>query len=226
MELWKRKKYTRGNIMSCYQCQGIEVEFSEKYVSRDLRKYRKNGPAKTTRILLDAIKTEGVEGGTLLDIGGGLGAIPDELLKSGASKAIQVEASTAYLKAAKEEAHRKGYSDNISFHHGNFVDVAEDISPVEIVTLDRVICCFDEMEKLVGLSAGRAGRLYGVVYLRDIWWIKIGFSIINFFFRLFHQQFQIFIHPTDKVEAVVYDKGLKRKFYNKSGIWQVIVYVR
>jgi hypothetical protein len=212
--------------MGCHQCQGIEVEFNEKYVTREFRKYRKRGPAKTTRILLDAIKAEGVEGGTLLDIGGGLGAIPDELLKGGISKAIQVEASTAYLKAAKEEAQRKGYTDHISFHHGNFLDVAEDIPSVEIVTLDRVICCFDEMEKLVGLSAGRAGRLYGVVYPRDIWSVKIGFSIINFFFRLFNQQFQIFIHSTEKVEAVVCDKGLKRKFYDKYGIWQVIVYER
>ena len=212
--------------MSCYQCQGIEVEFNEKYVNREIRKYRKRGPAKTTRILLDALKAEGVEGGTVLDIGGGFGAIPHELLKGGASKAIQVEASTAYLKAAKEEAQRKGYTDHISFHHGNFVDVAEDIPPVEIVTLDRVICCFDEMEKLVGLSAGRAGKLYGVVYPRDIWWIKIGFSTINYFLRLFRRQFQTFIHPTEKVEAVVCDKGLKRKFYDISGIWQVIVYRR
>jgi magnesium-protoporphyrin O-methyltransferase len=57
--------------------------------------------AKTTRELIDALITAGVNEMTLLDIGGGLGAIQHELLAAGASQATHVEASTAYLDAAK-----------------------------------------------------------------------------------------------------------------------------
>ena len=49
----------------------------------DLKRYRRNGPDSTTKALIEAIVAEGVEGATLLDIGGGIGAIAFELLDAG-----------------------------------------------------------------------------------------------------------------------------------------------
>lgn len=212
--------------MSCSQCQGIEKEFNRKYVTRELKKYHRKGPSKTTRMLLSALRAEGVEGTTLLDIGGGVGTIQYELLNAGASKAINVEASSAYSEAASGEARRQGYIDRISYLRGNFVDLAKVIYPVDIVTLDRVICCYDKMEALVGLSSERAGRLYGAVYPRDARWVKIGFNTINFFLKLFRRQFRTFIHSTTKVDALVRSKGLAQTYFRKAGIWQVVVYRR
>ena len=37
-------------------------------------------------------------------------------------------------------------------------------SRTDILTLDRVICCYPDMQKLVGLSAKRARKLYGLIY--------------------------------------------------------------
>jgi hypothetical protein len=54
--------------MSCCQCQGIETYFNRKSVAKDLKQYRKEGPAKTTRMLIDALKAEGIKEMTLLDI--------------------------------------------------------------------------------------------------------------------------------------------------------------
>lgn len=212
--------------MSCCQCQGIEKEFNRKYVAKEIKKYRRKGPAKTTAMLLSALKAVGVEGKAVLDIGGGVGSIQYELLKSGASSAISVEASTAYSEAAQEETRRQGYTQRISFLTGNFVDLAKSIPPSDIVTLDRVICCYDEMEDLVGFSSERAGKLYGVVYPRDARWVKIGFHTINFFLRLFRRHFRTFIHPTAKVDALVRSKGLAQTYFKKAGIWQVVVYRR
>jgi predicted RNA methylase len=65
--------------MSCCQCQGIQTLFGERVARNDLKRYRKKGPLKT-RMLLQALKAEGVEGATLLDIGGGVGAVSNELL--------------------------------------------------------------------------------------------------------------------------------------------------
>ena len=61
--------------MNCCQCQGIEEVFSQEHVDRELSRYRTKGPNKTTHLLTDAILAAGVEGQTLLDIGGGVGAI-------------------------------------------------------------------------------------------------------------------------------------------------------
>jgi len=212
--------------MNCCQCQGIETYFNRKCVAKDLKQYRKEGPAKTTRMLIDALKAEGIKGMTLLDIGGGVGAIQHELLRAGASRAINAEASKAYIEAAKEEAERQGHADRVSHHHGNFVDLAPDIPQADIVTLDRVICCYHDMQALVGLSSVLARRFYGVVYPRDTWWVKIENAFSNFVYWIRHSSFRLFVHPTKAVDTVVRGNGLERRFYREAGTWQVVIYAR
>src|SRR3972149_5220101 len=89
--------------MSCAQCQGIERMFDRRAAERELRQYRAAGPGGTTRLLIDALKAEGVAGLTLLDIGGGVGAIQHELLRAGGRRATAVDASSADLDAARAE---------------------------------------------------------------------------------------------------------------------------
>ena len=49
--------------MACKQCQGIEEFFDQKEADKDLASYRKKGPDATTRMLVDAIVSQGVDGG-------------------------------------------------------------------------------------------------------------------------------------------------------------------
>ena len=81
--------------MKCCQCPGIEAYFDQKEAAKDLKRYRKKGPDKTTGMLIDALKAEGIKGMMLLDIGEGVGTIQHELLNVGASSCINVEASKA-----------------------------------------------------------------------------------------------------------------------------------
>ncbi|MCL4302954.1 MAG: class I SAM-dependent methyltransferase [Anaerolineae bacterium] len=212
--------------MNCCQCQAIETRFNQKVAAEKLKQYRQKGPEKTTRLLLDALKAEGVAGLTLLDIGGGIGAIQHELLKTGLSSAIGVEASSAYLSASAEEAGRQGHADRIHHYQGNFTDLAATLPATDIVTLDRVICCYHDMPALVELSAARANKLYGLVYPRDTWWTKLGFTLENRLFWLQQNPFRLFVHPTAAVEAIVGAHGLQRRFYQTTGVWQVVVYGR
>jgi Methyltransferase small domain len=87
--------------MTSCQCQGIETQFDSREAAQKLAGCHKNGPAGTTRLLLAALKEAGVEGSTLLDIGGGIGVIQMELLKRRVSRAVNVEASTAYIEASQ-----------------------------------------------------------------------------------------------------------------------------
>ncbi|MEE8391168.1 MAG: hypothetical protein V3S14_10285, partial [Anaerolineae bacterium] len=121
---------------------------------------------------------------------------------------------------------RQGHADRVSFYHGDFVDLAPDIPSADIVTLDRVICCYRDMEALVGLSSARAGKLYGVVYPRDTWWTRIGWAIFDFVFGVLRNPFRAFVHPTEAVDAVVRGSGLEPRFYRQTAIWQVVVYER
>lgn len=212
--------------MPCSQCCGFEAQFNRRVAAADLRKYRKNGPMRTAQMLIDALKAEGVEGLTLLDIGGGVGAVQHEMLKAGVQQATAVDASAAYLDAAAEEAARQGHANHIHPHYGDFVEVAAEVEPADAVTLDRVICCYADMQALVALSAERARRLYGVVYPRRTWWTRVVFTLLNTLHRLRRNPFRAFLHPPDAVDALIREKGLTRRFYAQTWIWQVVVYGR
>jgi len=211
----------------CNQCQGIEDLFNTRLAEDDLRAYRKNGPSKQTRLLLDTLRAVGVEGLTLLDIGGGIGAIQHELMKSGLAVTIDVGASSAYLSAAKEEAARQGYADRARYFHGNFIDLAPGLENADIVTLDRVICCFPDMGAMVSLSATRAKRWYALVYPRDTWWMRMGGRVGNFVLALGRSKFRFFVHPAQAVDSLVRANGLQPHFQRNTGLfWQVVVYGR
>jgi magnesium-protoporphyrin O-methyltransferase len=211
---------------SC-QCQGIELKFDQKYVSKELEEYRRKGSKTTTLELIEALRAQGVQGLTLLDIGGGIGDIQHALLQSGVSSATDVEAATAYLEACNAEATRQGHADKIRHLRGDFVDLAEDIPPADVVTLDRVVCCYHDMTRLVALSSAKARKLYGLVYPRDEWWVRLGMSFFyNLRFWLQRNPFRVFVHPTEAVEALVRNSGLRPHFSRKMGPWQVVVFHR
>ena len=212
--------------MNCGQCQGIEREFDQREADSKLRAYRENGPANTTRLLVEAVKAEAGEGRSILDIGGGIGAIQLELLKAGAASATSVDASSAYSQAAQAEAQRQQVAGRIRYVHGNFVELAAEIPPADIVTLDRVICCYHDMPALVALSASRAKQVYGVVYPRDTWWVKLGMGLGNLIYRLRGSPFRTFVHASQAVEAILREQGLQRRYHRQNLIWQVAVYTR
>lgn len=212
--------------MVCPQCLGLEQEFNSDVARRELRRYRRRGPDRTTRILIEQIRRRGVDGQTLIDIGGGVGAIQHALLQGGALRASSVDVSSAYHAAAEEEAQRRGMADRIDRVHGDFLAVAGQVPTADVVTLDRVLCCYPDVEGLVQVSAAHARRLYGVVYPRDAWWLRPAFSAANFLLRLRGSSFRIFLHPTEVVESSLARYGLARVFHRMVGMWQVVLFAR
>jgi magnesium-protoporphyrin O-methyltransferase len=212
--------------MSCCQCQAAESIFSGLYVRLDVWRYRRKGPRQTTRMLIDALLAEGVTDATVLDIGGGVGAIQHALLKAGAVSATGVDAATAYIAEARREAERQGHAGRVRYHHGDFVELADQIEPADVVTLDRVICCYPDVDALVSLSAGKAQSLYGLVYPREEWWVRLGHRALNLTMKLTRNPFRVFLHPTERVDALLQQAGFTRRYYGRTLSWQVAVYRR
>lgn len=210
--------------MSCCQCQGIEKEFNNKYATKNFKSYNKKGPFKLTKKLISAIEEIGVKGKTLLDIGAGVGAIQLELFKSGLKQSTDVDASSAFLDKAKQLAEINGLEKSIEFLHGDFSDLEDKIKEADIVTLDKVICCYDDMESLVKLSAAKAKSLYGVIYPRDNWLAKLSFSFSNIYLWITRSPMRVFVHNNVTVNSIITESGLKLKEHFTGYIWQVSLY--
>ena len=201
--------------------------FSEREARRELRAYRRRGAASgATADLIRALSREGVSGVTVLDIGAGIGAVHLELLDRGAATATDVDHSRAYLAAAHEEAQRRGVGERVSHRYGDLVELAEALQPADVVTLDRVICCYPDMQALVGRSVGLARRLYGLVYPVDRWWVRVPVRIGNVLVRLFRVRFEFFVHRERAVDALVRSAGFELRHARRGLLWQTVVYRR
>ncbi len=206
----------------CPHCQSAERYFDRDTAKSDLEAYRRHGAGGTTKQLLEALKSAGVTGMTLLDVGGGIGVIQHEMSAAGVTDITAVDASSAYLQFARQEAERRGYA--ARYVYGDLVGLAEQIEAADIVTLDRVVCCYPDMEALVNTAAARAKCLLGLVYPRDVWWMKLGIGAINSYLRLRGDAFRTFVHPTAAVERIVAANGLRKIVHHDGPMWQVVVF--
>jgi SAM-dependent methyltransferase len=210
-----------GNAGAC------ESQFDRKRAARELKDYRAHGPVNpTTRAMINLLRRAGVAGNTVLDIGGGVGAIQYDLLEAGARGVTAVDASSSYQQAARAEAERRGVSARIQFQLGDFVALAPQVAAADIVTLDRVVCCYPDMEPLVRLSAERCRRLYGLSYPRYRWPVRAVVSTENAFRRLFRNPFRSFVHSPAVMDDLLTSLGFTQQAAVRTFAWEIAVYAR
>lgn len=207
-------------------CEMTDNMFDETSAKSDIKEYRKRGPAKQTRMILEAVRSLNLKDVELLDIGGGIGAIHHDLLQDIARKATHVDASSAYLKEAKQESERRGNMDRIQFIHADFTDVAKDIPEVDVVTLDRVVCCYPDFRSLLTNASQHCRKAIAMTYPRETWYMKFGMGIINFFQRLRKDPFRVFIHPIHEIDALLNSQGLRRVSMKRIFVWEMALYQR
>jgi hypothetical protein len=210
----------------CSHCRDAGTFFDDKTARKELRRYNKKGPKKSTRLLLDQIRKRDVTGKTLLDIGGGIGSLTFELMRAGISRSVHVDASGAYLNAVKIEAQKRYLKDRIDFLYGDFTEMNDQIDNADIVTLDRVLCCYPDMEKLVDRSAEKSTRLYGVVFPRRFRYIGWGIGIGNLYFKLRGSDFRTFHHSPGAIDKRIRENGFRRIYHDHTIIWQIALYER
>jgi magnesium-protoporphyrin O-methyltransferase len=212
--------------MPCNCCEITDNTFGEDSARADVRSYRKRGPAEQTKLLLQAIRSLHLREAELLDIGGGIGVIHHELLGDVAERATHVDASSAYLKEAKAEAARRGHVEQVRFIHADFTDVASDLPGADIVTLDRVVCCYPDFRRLLKAAAEHSREALAMTYPREAWYTRIGFKIINFFQRLGKDPFRVFLHPVTEMDALLKREGFERVSLRRLFVWEVALYRR
>lgn len=212
--------------MSSCCARGYERFFGARVARRDAKRYRRRGLDGTAQRLVDEVAARGVEGATVLEPGGGVGAIDLELLKRGAGRATVVELSHGYDEQAAELAREAGAEQGIDRRHGDFVEQASLVGEADVVVMHRVVCCYPDAERLVGAAAERAGRLLAVSFPRDTWWLRLAARAANVFFRLIGG-IETYIHPPEVVQRSAERAGLMTVLHEPAGrIWRVAVFER
>ena len=212
--------------MPCNCCEITDNAFSESEAKAELRNYRRRGPMKQTNLILRAVRSLNLKNVDLLDIGGGIGAIHHELLEDVARQATHVDASSAYLTQAKAEAARRGHSQQVNFIHADFTDVASNLPEADIVTLDRVVCCYPDFRGLLTAAAEHSRRAVALTYPREVWYLRVALKVANFFQRLRRDPFRVFLHPIHEMDALLKAEGFQRVSMRRLFVWEMALYRR
>lgn len=212
--------------MTCQHCCGAESIFDKKSAKRDLDKYRSKGPNKTTRSLLKALYEYPIEKMTLLDIGGGVGVIQHELLKHGVSSTTDVDASPSYIAKAREEMKENGQEQHMKFIHADFVDVAPSIGQYDIVTLERVVCCYPDVKALLENSSSKAENYFGFIYPRDNWFSRVVIKLMDFYLWLKKNPFRTFVHSEKMMFDILKEQGFEPVYQDNVSYWKVALFKR
>jgi magnesium-protoporphyrin O-methyltransferase len=207
-------------------CEITDNIFDEKSAQADIKDYRQHGPAKQTKLILEAIRSLGLKDVHLLDIGGGVGVIHHELLTDTAREATHVDASSAYLKVAKDETEKRGNSGSVNFIHADFTDVAEEVPQADVVTLDRVVCCYPDFRSLLKTASEHSRTAIAMTYPLEVWYMQIGLSVINFLQKLRRDPFRVFLHPVDEMDKLLTAQGFKRTSLKRLFAWEMALYQR
>jgi magnesium-protoporphyrin O-methyltransferase len=209
----------------CPSASPVAVQFDRRIAERDLRRYRRRGPDSTTRLLLSELRRWPLAGAEVLDIGGGIGVIGVELA-SVLRSAIHVEAAPAYLDVARRELTQHLGADRARFLQGDFVSIADTVPRADVVTLDRVVCCYPDVSALLRQAAAKARRLLAFSYPRARWYVRLVVWLQNQWRQVTGNPYRGFVHPPRRMAEDLERAGLLHSSRCGTMTWIVDVYRR
>jgi magnesium-protoporphyrin O-methyltransferase len=198
-----------------------EKVFGRKTADRDARRFRRRGlrgSAKTAAKLAG-----GVGGATVLEVGGGVGAIEIELLEAGAERATNVELASTYEGAAGALLAERGLEGRVDRRVGDFVAEAESIPPHDVVVMHRVVCCYPDVDALVGAGAEHAGGRMVLTYPQERRVLRAAIAVVDAVMRISGSSFQVYLHPFDRIASAA--KGMELLERRRDGfVWETAVF--
>jgi len=205
--------------MSCSHCAAATSVFDRRVAAASRKRYEKRGPDYTTRSILGLVRRVPVAGRALLDVGGGIGVLGFELLDGGLGSVTMIEGSSAHIDEARRLYAARERGSRLEVMQGDFVDM--DLPAADLVTLDRVVCCYPDQKALLG-KAGRSARvLLALSFPRERWYMRAAIATINLYLKLRRNAFRVFVHPEADLRSTLEAAGLRRVARDAGIAWVV-----
>ena len=216
------------SLEGCGGCtpRGYRRIFSERGAQAAARRYRRRGIDATSRRIVDLLHDHGVRGRTVLEVGGGIGAIQIELLRAGASRAISVELTPTYEAAASDLLRELGLADRVERKVLDFAEAGAAVEAADLVVMSRVICCYPDMPRLVGIAADRTRGVLVISFPKVTWWTRLLLAAGNVGLRVLRREFQVFLHPPEQIRRTAELHGLEVRTAETGLVWEIVAFER
>jgi len=200
-----------------------EKVFGRKTAARDARRFRRRGLRGSAKTLAELAGD--VDGATVLEVGGGVGAIEIALLEKGAASATNVELAATYEDTARTLLAERGLTDRVERHVGDFVAEAGALPAHDVVVMHRVVCCYPDVNALVGAGADHARRRMVLTFPQERRLVRAVLSTVNAVMRLTGSTFRVYVHPFERIAAAAGAHGLGLVERRRSGyVWETAAF--
>jgi 2-polyprenyl-3-methyl-5-hydroxy-6-metoxy-1,4-benzoquinol methylase len=210
----------------CCDPRGCNDMFGPRFARHLASRYRKRGLDKTAARMVAYLVDQGVDGASVLEIGGGVGDIQLELLRRGASRTTNLELVDAYDTYATDLAETAGMRDRMIRRQVDIAATPDEVGVHDIVVLHRVVCCYPDYERLLTAAADHAKRLL-VFSHPPRNWVSLTFTHLQAIgFRLMGKSFRTFAHPPAALVAVPEGRGMRTDYIHRGPVWQIVGFAR
>ena len=206
-------------------CPGTDPFFTRQ-APRIARRYRRRGPEPVQRKLLAGLTAAGVTGASILEIGCGTGELQRRVLAAGAASALGIDVARGMIDQARATAAHAGMAARTTYLVGDAVERAAELSPAAVVLLDKVLCCYPEIDTLLAVSMERAQRLYAVVVPRPHWLVAAAWRLGIALFKLLRSSFHPYYHDWQRTAATIEASGFRRIFAASTLAWEAWIFRR
>ena len=213
-------------MAGCCDPRGCDRVFSGRLAARRVSRYRARGLDADAGLMVDLLARGGIEGATVLEIGGGAGEIGIELLRRGAASVTNLELSPGYEAEAARLLAEGGLTGRVD---RRLLDIAADpdaVAPADVVVLHRVVCCYPDPGTLLGAAADHTRRQLAFSHPRRNLATRVLAAGQNLPHRLLGRDFRVFAHPPAQMLAVLDQHGLHPTPAHRGAVWQVTTATR
>lgn len=210
-------------MSDCCNPSGYRHFFNQKEARRNLANYDRKGLDKMARSMVDYLVSRGIEGDSVLEVGGGVGALHVELLKAGAGHAVNVELSGGYEQVAAELLSREGLEVRVERTLGDFTELAADLEADDVV-MNRVVCCYPNMRRLMTSAFAASRRFVAASFPRDRLGARVAIGIGNTYCKIRNVDFRAFVHPPQEIIETAVRAGFDVAFSDQDFVWRGVVF--
>lgn len=178
------------------------------------RARRKEVSAPVSRAMVAALDEVGLSGLSVMDLGCGAGDVGLAALARGATTLTGLDLGPGAIDRARSLAAERGLQERSSFSVGDAA--TEPLDPHDVVVLNRVYCCYPDIDGLLANSLPVARRLYAFTAPRSAGLAgaiaRVQIRLANAWYRLRDRKFRgfrVFVHDIAAIDARVRAAGFR-----------------
>ena len=223
----EQKPDSDGQKCECPTDSRIARYFDARVAER-LAQCQDPGLVAVSERLSDALLSLDPTGKTVLELGCGRGVLLLGLVQAGVARATGVDLSPAGIAAARDRFEQAQLSERADLSVGDAARVS--LEPHDWVILDRVMCCYPDVERLLANTLPAARQIYAFTVPTSRGWRGVIARLEEWFENAWNtlrgQPCPGYVHNLDLIEERLASAGFRLRHRDRQRLWHIAVYER